>query len=392
VRFRVRVADRAGRLFEERVEAEAAEAAAAALRARGLAVLEVHPERTLLPRWPRRRGAEWLRELAVLLEAGERLDAALELLARARHDAALARAHERLRAGTPPARVLAEIGLDPGLRALLLAGERAGRLPEAAARAAELWERRERMRARVRSALLYPVVLAVATLGSLVFVLVWVVPRLSDLFAGREALLPAATRWLFALSSSLHGHAVTFVLGLSLLFVLPLLLARIPALAERLHALLPRLPLVGAFLREKASAEFTRALALLLEGGVELPEALGEAARAVENPALRVRLLEARAAVLRGIPPAVALAASGALVPLVLHLLAAGERTGRLARTARHAADRLEERLGERLERFAKLLEPAMVLVAALAVGFTVVSVIGALISLGGTLPTGGME
>ncbi len=392
MRFRVRVADRTGRLFEERVEAEAAEAAAAALRARGLAVLEVRLERALLSGWPRRHGAEWLRELAVLLEAGERLDAALELLARSRRDPHLARAHERLRAGTPPARVLAELGPGPALRALLVAGERAGRLPEAAARAAELWERRERLRARVRGALLYPAVLAVATLGSLVFVLVWVVPRFSALFAGREALLPAASRWLFHLAAALQAHTTAFALGLLLLLALPLLLARIPALATRLHALLPRLPLLGALLREKASAEFTRALALLLEGGVELPEALGEAARAVENPALRARLLEARAAVLRGTSPAVALAASGVLTPLARHLLAAGERSGDLARTARHAADRLEERLSVRLERLAKLLEPVLVLVAALAVGFTVVSVIGALISLGGALPVGGME
>lgn len=392
MRFRVRVADREGRLSEERVEAEGPGAAAALLRARGLAVLEVRRERDLLPRLPRRRDPSWLRELAVLLEAGERLDAALELLARGRRDPALARAHARLRAGTPPARVLAGLDLDPGPRALLVAGERAGRLPDAARRAAELVERRARLRARVRGALLYPLVLAVATFGSLVFVLFWVVPRFSTLFAGREALLPASSRLLFALSAALQEHAAAVASVLCALLALPLFAARIPALAARLQALALRLPLLGALLREKASAEFVRTLALLLEGGVELPVALDEAARAVETAALRARLAEVRTAVARGESPAAALAASGALVPFALHLLAAGERSGRLAATARHAADELEARLSERLERLAKLLEPALVLVAALAVGFTVVSVIGALVSLGGTLPVAGME
>lgn len=392
MRFRVRVADREGRLSEERVEAEGPAAAAALLRHRGFTVLEVRREPALAPRLPRRRDPSWLRELAVLLEAGERLDAALGLIARGRRDPELARAHARLRAGTPPARVLAELGLDPGPRALLVAGERAGRLPAAAVCAAELVERRERLRARVRGALLYPLVLAVATLGSLVFVLFWVVPRFAALFAGREALLPAPSRLLFGLSAALHGHAAAFGLSACALLALPLLAARIPALAGRLQALALDLPFVGGLLREKASAEFVRALALLLEGGVELPTALAEAARAVETAALRARLAGVPAAVARGEPPSAALAESGALVPFALHLLAAGERSGRLAATARHAADELEARLAARLERLAKLLEPVLVLVAALAVGFTVVSVLGALVSLGGTLPAPEVE
>ncbi len=391
-RFAARAITRDGRLVREEVEAADAAAARALLEARGLTVLELKARRPglLAGGWWRPGGsargrAERLRELAVLLQAGERLDAALVAVAEGARGAerrALLEVAERLRRGLAPHRAFAAAPLfDPAFRALVEAGERAGRLPQVLAHAAELAERQEGWRERVQGALVYPMVLLVGTVASLAFVFGWVVPRLSGLFSGREEVLPAASRALFALARLVEAQGPTLALGLVLLLLTGLLAAR--RLRPHLGALLLRLPVVGPLWRDRASAEYARTLALLLEGGLELPRALALARGAVAEPHVRARLARVEEAVARGEGLARGLRAAAVLDPLAVRLLEVGEGSGRLAETARRAAERLEARFVARTERLLRLLEPALVLLAASAVGFVVVAVVGALVSLG---------
>ncbi len=393
-RFRARAITRDGRLVREEVEAADAGAARGRLEAAGLTVLELTEARGAGARLEvlrsrrggaLRRRAERLRELAVLLVAGERLDAALLAVAATAVGAErreLERVAERLRAGLAPHRAFAESPLfDETVRALVAAGERAGRLAPALVHAAELAERREAWRERVRGALLYPALLMVGTMASLGFVTGWVVPRLAGLLAVRETTLPAPSRALFALARLLDAHGPELAAVLLSVLVLTVMVTR--RLWPRWGGVMLRLPLLGPLLRDRLSAEYTRALALLLEGGLELPPALELARRAVGDPFARRRLAAVGEAVARGEGLGRGLRIAGVLDPLAVRLLEVGERGGRLSETARRAADRLEARFLARTERLVRLLEPALVLLAAVVVGFVVVAVVGALVALG---------
>jgi len=391
-RFRARVVTRDGRLRHEEVETVDEGAARRRLEAAGLTVLDLTRAgrrgldlAALLRPSAVTRRATLLRELAVLLEAGERLDAALEAVATVARGAErreLGRIAERLRAGLAPSRAFAGSPLfDETLEALVAAGERAGRLPAALVHAAELAERREGWRERVRGALIYPLVLLAGTVFSLVFVLGWVVPRLAGFFAGREAVLPWPSRLLFAFAAFERAHGDVLILGAFAVLLAILPFAR--RLRDRFGSRLLRLLGLGPLLRDRLSADYTRTLALLLEGGLELPRALELARRAVHDPAARTRLVRVGESLARGEGLARGLRESGVLDPLAVRLLEVGERSGRLAATAARAADRLEARFVARTERLVRLLEPALVLLAATVVGFVVVAVVGALVALG---------
>lgn len=393
-RFRALAAD--GRRVHGRIEAEDADRVRARLADQGLMPVEVASCVPLAVRlqawWPRRRRnlpAVLLRQLATLLAAGERLDAALLSIAAECPDRRLARLlhelRERVRAGRGFARALAD---SPELEerelvAVAAVGEAAGRLPAVLADLATSRGRREAFARRIRGALLYPFILALASLFAVLFVLVGVVPRFDAFLAGREAELPAFARAVFALSRGLRTSADVLALALAVLALSSLVVARLPAARRAADRLQLRLPLFSTHARERIAAEFARALAVLGGSGVELPRAVGLAADAVTNTAARVALRRVAGELREGRSLASALAATSLLPHTALGLLRAGEESGRLSVMAGFLADHYEERLCERTERFVRLLEPCLVI----GVGIVVAGIIGAVASALLSLP-----
>ena len=163
------------------------------------------------------------------------------------------------------------------------AGEASGALPAVLLRLADHAEATAATRARLRAALTYPAVMVLATVAVLAFLLTWVVPQVTHLFAESGARLPLATRALVAVT---HLVAVSWwaVLPLGMGTVLGLgAWARTESGRERVDAIMLRLPLVAGLVRKVASARLARTLATLLAGGVPLEAALGIAVPVMGN-------------------------------------------------------------------------------------------------------------
>ncbi len=395
-RYRYRAMTCEGAAVRGELEAPSLERALERLKLEGLIPLEARPLDAGMRFRPRLSGrsiapsrlGELARALALLLRAGERLEGALLVVARdsrgggLRH--LLLRVRERLRSGASPAQAFAseEGRFEPRFLALIAAGERTGQLAEAFERLAELYERECRFREQLRGALVYPALLAAATLASILLVLLWVVPEFARLLADRSAALPALTRLIFTLSESLRSDpALLLGPGLGLLAIL--LGLRLPALRRALEGHALSVPLLGPALRERSSAEFARALALLLAGGLELPRAVGLAAQAVKSAHARSALGRVPAGIDAGRSFGDCLEEAGVLAPLALRLFRVGEESGRIAETAAFLAERLENRITERATRLARLVEPLLILFLGAIVGTIVAAVMGALASLG---------
>ncbi len=394
--FRFRALGAGGETVRGRIEAADERSALDRLKARGLIPIQARPAgrgwRMLGPVLARRDRGRLVtmltRELTLLLGAGERLERALGVVAEGHGDRVmaemLATVRQQVRSGVALSRALAGFPelFDGAYLAAVAAGEAAGRLPQALDHLAELRERRERFRRQVQAALYYPAVLLVAGFLSIGFILGVVVPELAVLVGERRAELPFAARLVFAASDLLRGRFDLLAGGTLLGLVLLLLLARLPAVARFADRLALGAPGLRGLARERATAEFTRGLALLLEGGLELPNAVWLTRGMLANRHAAGAVAQVARGLREGRRFADCLAEAGFLAPLALRLLRTGEESGRLQATAAFLAERFEERLAERLKRLVQVLEPVLIVLLGVLVAGIIGAVLSALLSL----------
>jgi general secretion pathway protein F len=368
------------------IDAETARTAWQDLRARGVFPTDLRVDAAAPPRGGRRPGAAAVaaavRQLATLVAAGVPVAEALAATAAdAGHPAltrALVVARARLREGEPLADALGASPrvFGPLVRDLVRAGEASGALGPVLLRLAADAERSAALHARLRAALTYPAVMIAATSGVLVFLLAWVVPEVSRLFAETGQPLPLATRLLVAAAGVARATWWAWLLGAAGALWALRRWADTAGGRERIDALLLRLPLVGSFLRKVATTRVARTLATLLAGGVPLERALGIAGAVTGNRRLAAAVAEARDAVCAGAALAPALAATAAFPPLLVQLAATGERGGSLAETLERAAVAHDAEVETAVATVTGLVEPLLVL----AMGAVVLALVWAIL------------
>jgi type II secretory pathway component PulF len=299
------------------------------------------------------------RAMASLLDAGIPLDRALDHLgstASAGWRAPFRSIQQRVQRGQSLAEALADEASFPRLYApMIAAAESSGRLAATWASLADHLERTVDTSTRVRAALVYPAILAMASLIGTTILLLVVVPRFATLLADATIPLPLLTRALLAVSAGLRsGGWLVMAAALAALW----LAAR--GSGSRGRPWWHRLPMVDGYLRERDAARYLDTLGLALDSGVPLLRAMALARGTVETPRLVDACAAAEVRVRDG--GGVADALGGLLPPLARPLLSAGESGGALAAMAQRAAAVAESRARERLEGAVRLLEPLLIL------------------------------
>ena len=363
------------------------------LREQGLRPLNVRPAQPagILDRLrPGRRPAlgsqalaQLIRQLATLLRGGLPLDTALKALVaqRGRHSEVLMGVRARVQEGYSFAEALgaSRRRFPELLVATVGAGERIGRLEEVLERLAEHFEKRQALRQQVRSALAYPMVLTVISLGIVSLMLVYVVPQVTPVFVDSGVELPLLTRVLVAISDYARAYGWLALLALAGGAALTSRALRLPAARIKLHRLVLRTPLLGAMTRELNSARLMQSLATLTDAGVSVWESLRVAARMLTNLPMRQAALAAAEEVSEGKPAAEALDRSGLFPPLCIQLIASGEASGELHQLLGRAAETQERDLSARIETMTSLLQPLLILLVG---GFVLVIVLAILMPI----------
>lgn len=399
-RWRYQAADAQGAMTRGEVEAASAEDAAEELRRRALWVIALEPTRAatlalalaspvrLLKRVARRTtdGDESLalltRTVATLLESGVPLVRALAFAASGETDARWQRIFGGLQEAVTRGESLSEAAarveaLPRAYAPLLAAAEASGSMADTFARLADDLELRSQLRSRVRAALVYPTLLAIAsTVGTLVILIV-VVPRFADLIAGAGGTVPASTRLLIGLSALLSRYGWLVAIAVALAGTAVRQSLQDAARRRRWHAARLRWPLIGRFEREQAAAGYLSTLAVALESGVPLLRAMSLARATVGNDDLAERLARAEALVRDG--GSVSQALSGSLTPLATRLLEAGEESGALAPLARRAATAANDQVQRVVTSAVALIEPVMILGFGGVVGFVALALLQAI-------------
>ncbi len=331
---------------------------------------------------------EVTRELAIMLGAGQDLDRALRFVVdgarNARTRTILGEVRDKVRGGSSLAAALAG---EPRSFAklyvgLVRAGEAGGTLPATLERLADLLERERSLTANLRSSLVYPALLVVAAVGSIFFLLDYVLPQFTPIFEQAGAQLPASTRALMALGT-ITGTAAPWLL---VVLVAAALVAR-HLLAQPVHRLnfdrlLLHLPIAGKLIRETLAARLTRTLGSLLENGVPLISALGIAKDALGNLAAAAAVEAAAVEAKGGAGLARPLGAAGVFPARTIHLLQLGEEAAQLAAMSLKAADIHDEQARLMVQRLVALLVPMITIAMGLAVAGIVSALLTAMLSL----------
>lgn len=395
--FEYRALDPQGRQRKGILEADSSRQVRQMLRERQLAPLEVTAARQQEAgggRWQLRRGisaaelALLTRQLATLVQAAlpieEALGAAAAQAGSARIQAMLLSVRARVLEGHSLAEALKAFpAAFPELyRATVAAGEHAGHLGPVLERLADYTEQRQQSRQKIQLALLYPMILMIASLAIVGFLLGYVVPDVVRVFIDSGQELPTLTRGLIAVSDGVRDWG-----WLALLLLIAALFAarralRDEALRLRWHRLLLRLPLLGGLLRTTECARFASTLAILTRSGVPLVEALGIASQVIGNLLIRGEVREAARKVREGGSLTRALEATGQFPPMMLHMIASGERSGELDQMLARTASTQESDLAARVAVLVGLFEPFMLVFMGATVLVIVLAILMPILSL----------
>lgn len=384
--------DAGGRTVSGAVAAADEAAARALLTRRKLMPLEIVAGRGMAARSdrpaPRRSGkldsrtlALTTRQLATLVSVAP-VEEALRTIALQADRPAVRQVLEGVHAGVMEGRRLSDAmalqgqAFPPLYRAMVSAGETSGALEPILERLADGLERDQLVRGKVITALVYPAVLAVVALGVITALMVFVVPRVVDQFDSMNQTLPLLTRLVIGVSDLMRdwGWLVLVLIGLTA--VAGAFALRNPAFRLRVDTAILRLPLIGRLTRDLHGAKMARTLSTMIAAGLPVLEGLTITARTVSNRRLRLATETMADAVREGGGLSAAMRRADVFPPILVHMTASGESSGRLEPMLERAADYLEREFSTFTAVMLSLLEPAIIVIMGGVVALIVLSIL----------------
>ena len=395
--FRFVAIDPAGQTLRGLMEAANEAEVVARLQRQGSIPLRAEPAasawRRLFDREFGRRGmtkqdvADFTRELSVMLGAGQDLDRSLRFLVETAPNKRVLTTVEALRRtvrdGGSLAKALGESSSFSRLYVgLVRAGEAGGTLAPTLEHLAALLERERALASTVTSAMIYPALLVVAAIGSIVMLLTQVLPQFVPLFEQNGAQLPGPTRALILLGDVVSGYGLYAALVLLILLAVASQALKQPGTRLRADTMLLRAPIFGRLQKEFVAARLTRTLGTLLTNGVPLIAALTIVQEAIGNRAATSAIARAALMAKGGAGLARPLEESGLFPPRTTHLLRLGEETAQLGAMSLRAAEIHEERTRLGVQRLVALLVPAITVVMGAAIAGIIAALLLAMLSL----------
>jgi len=383
--------DKSGRIVRGELRAGGEAALKATLRRQGLVVTRVRKRRGGGGGSIRQKDiAVFTRQLSAMISAGVPLLQAFDIVSRGSPNARMARLLGDIRADVEAGNSLSAAfrkhprHFDRLYCNLVEAGENGGILEPLLDRLATYQQKVLAIKAKVRSALMYPAAVVVVAFIVLAVIMVYVIPSFKDVFKSFGADLPAPTLAVIALSDFFVAHGPLLLLaagggGFALLQSW----RRSERLQDAADRLLLRLPVFGELVRKSVVARWTRTLATMTAAGVPLVEALGSVAGASGNAVYASATEAIQREVSTGTSLTSAMRGTAVFPPMVLQMTAIGEESGSLEHMLGKAAEIIEEEVDEMVKGLSSLIEPMIIVFLGTLIGGIVVSMYLPIFKLG---------
>jgi general secretion pathway protein F len=393
IAFKYRAITSGKQVIEGNKEATSKAALIKELRKSGHIVLEVrdvggHKRKPSSRRLSKRALLSFLQELATLLEGGIPLDKSLQIIARSQKSSALRDISEGILNGVKGGKSLAA-SLSQYPRtfpevyvSMVRAGEEGGVLPQVLQRLATFLERTIKVREDISSALLYPFLLAIVGVLSIVVIILYVIPKFSVIFQDMGVALPFSFQFLMFLNYFVKFYGWTLVALILAIYLINRRRLKSGARNVKTARKTLKIPLIGRLFWDIEIARFTRTLGTLLENGVPLLKSLDISKGVLSNAYLAGIVENTKTDIKKGSTLSASLDNKNFFPGTMTHLVIVGEETGRLGVMLLKVAENLESDAERSVKKLVALVEPLLILFMGLVIGIIVISMLMAIFSM----------
>lgn len=267
-------------------------------------------------------------------------------------------------------------------RAMVAAGEKSGHLDKVLNRLADYTEQRQQLHSQIVQALVYPVIMTIVAVSVIAILLTAVVPKIVGQFEHMGANLPGTTKFLIASSDFLQAYGLVIVIAIiGAIFIFKQLMKKLP-FKLKVHRRVLNLPAIGKVTRGVNTARFARTLSILTASAVPLLESMKISGEVLENLHIKQKVKESADKVREGTSLRVALEQTKLFPPMMLHMIASGEKSGKLEHMLGRAADNQDREFEAVINISLKAFEPALMVSMAGVVLFIVMAILQPILQL----------
>lgn len=398
--FKYKARNNLGKVIEGTIEAEAESAVPAALRQKRLELVSVGPAGGLGGFFAalNKKGGKvttkdvvvFSRQFSTMVNAGLPILQGLTIVAEQAENpdfrSVMTKVRDDISNGVPLSEAMAKF---PKVFSTLYvnmvkAGEQGGILDVIFERLSEYMEKAEGVSRKVKSAMMYPIVVMSVAVLVVIFLMVKVVPTFRDVFASFGAKLPAPTQFLIDVSDFLASKKSLFIVVFLVAGYIALTMYRkTKAGAYNWDLMILKLPVFGILAQKAAVAKFARTLGTLIKSGVPIMDALETVAKTSGNLVLEKAVLNARDSVREGKTLTQPLKESKVFPPMVTQMINVGEETGALDAMLNKIADFYEDEVDAAVEGLTSIIEPILIVFLGVTIGFIVVAMFMPMFSIG---------
>ena len=267
-------------------------------------------------------------------------------------------------------------------RAMVAAGEKSGHLDTVLNRLADYTEQRNLVKNQITQAMIYPIIMLVVALGIVSLLLTYVVPKIIGQFDNMGQELPGVTQFLISLSDAVRNYGIFFVLALVIAYFAYRQLMQTKAFMMNSHRVRLNLPVFGRVIKSINTSRFASTLSILTASAVPVLEGMRIAGNVLENTYIKQLIVDAAAKVQGGSSLRAALEATKVFPPMMIHMIASGEKSGELQDMLARAAKNQEREFEMQVNIALAIMGPVLILAMAGIVFFIVIAILLPIISL----------
>lgn len=392
--FRYKLLTSSSNIVEGEKEAENKTSLISDLRKSGHIILNIHQIdkgkkfELFFKRVSKKAVLPFTQELATLLEGGIPIDKSLSILLSGQEKNAMKSVIEDLLNGIKSGKSFTEAlknheKLFSSIYiSMVRAGEEGGVLPQVLKRLGDFQEKLQKTKGEIISAMIYPLLLSSTGLLSIGALIVYVIPKFSQIFEGMGISLPFSTMVLMGMSQYGIKYGWIFIAVIMAVFFIYKRAMKDNTTAAKIDQKKLKLPLMGNLLWKMQISRFARTMGTLLENGVPLLKSLDIVKDVLSNKYLSEILIGVKTNVKEGAGITVSLAERGFLPEIAIHLLKVGEETGKLDRMLLKVADNFDADVESRMKRLVTMVEPVLILLMGAVIGVIVISMLTAILSV----------
>ena len=265
-------------------------------------------------------------------------------------------------------------------------GEKSGNLDKMLSQLATYLEESDKIKNKVKKAMMYPSFIFVIGIGITIGIMVFVVPQFASIFETNDQPLPLLTKILLTTSNLLVENIITVLIVTIVIPIIAILYLRSPAGRKLKDQILMITPIFGALLFQNSIARFSRTLSCLMAAGVNITEAMDTSAMTANNMFIEAAIRNIRNQVVKGKPMGAAFKSQKILPSLVANMVSVGEETGSIDATMEKVAEFYEENVRVTANNMADLIQPFLIVFLGGIVGFVVVALYLPIIKMPGIL------